>query len=608
MIRSYFKLLTFFLQHRLRLTILATGMALLPMLFMLASPTNALAEGGVPGGDIANPVVRAVDIAKPAIVRIFTTINGHVTVHFTSTQSATFPLNGGNYKLEFSGSGAFISAHGDILTANHVVNPPHDSELNDALFQMAAQDVADYINQNFNATTPYTAEDALALMTNGNFSTDTQYGQPSSYVYFSTDYNGAFSQTDLQKLGPDVRLHVAKIEQSSATNIHDVALIHVNINDTPSIQLGDSTGVAQLDDLTIIGFPGNADINTKQDPTQLLTSSVNKVYVSALKDNDMGSSLIQVGGNVEHGDSGGPALDSNGTIVGIVSSYSSDADYPLGTSFLQASSNAQNLLLAQGLDTTPGPFEKAWKQAFADYASTAPGHWHTAQREFQKLSDKYPNFNAVTPYLNYAADQASHEKLPTPASSSTNYAAWAIGIGSILLLVLLVLGCLLFFASRRKKLSSNASSTPFATSGIQTGSSTQGTIPTHPFPAWESLPQTYAGTSAPLPYGVQPNATPAQSAQAWPQQDFVAPTPAPPYTPQQEFPGSLPESAAWQQKSSFMPPSPTPTIFERWQSPDGTPTPPPTSTENQGDENKVPTGKLLNTHWQTNNPDPNDAL
>ena len=129
MIRNYFKPLTFFLQHRLRTTILAICVALLPMIFMLVSPTNALAEGGVPGGNISNPVVRAVDIAKPAIVRIFTNINGRVTVHFTATQSATFPLNGGNYKLEFSGSGAFISAHGDILTANHVVNPPHDSGL-----------------------------------------------------------------------------------------------------------------------------------------------------------------------------------------------------------------------------------------------------------------------------------------------------------------------------------------------------------------------------------------------------------------------------------------------------------------------------------------------
>src|SRR6202022_751076 len=99
---------------------------------------------------------------------------------------------------------------------------------------------------------------------------------------------------------------VDKIEQQSPTDVHDVAIIHVNMSDTPAVQLGDSSGVAQQDELTIIGFPGNADINNKNNPTQLLTSSVNKIYVSALKENDMSSPLIQVGGNVEHGDSGGP--------------------------------------------------------------------------------------------------------------------------------------------------------------------------------------------------------------------------------------------------------------------------------------------------------------
>jgi S1-C subfamily serine protease len=607
--KNYFKLLSFLRQHRLRSTILTPGMTLLSLIFMLASPTNVLAAGGIPGGNIADPVVRAVDIAKPAVVRIFTTISGNVTVHFTSTQSATFPLNGGNYKLEFSGSGAFISAHGDILTANHVVNPPHDSQLNDSLFQTAAQDVADYINQNFNATTPYTAEDALAFMTNGNFRTDTLYGKPSSDVYFSTDYSGPSSQTDFKKLGSDVRLHVNKIEQYSATNIHDVAIIHINMNDTPSIQLGDSSGVAQLDTLTIIGFPGNADISTKQDPTQLLTSSVNKVYVSALKDNDMGSSLIQVGGNVEHGDSGGPALDSSGTIIGVVSSYSSEADYPLGTSFLQASSNAQNLLLAQGLDTTPGPFEKAWRQAFTDYASTAPGHWHKAQQEFQKLSDKYLNFNGMTPYLNYAADQASHEKLPTAATpSAPNYGAWEVGIAGILLLFLIVLGGLLFFMAKRQKSSHSAPFVSSTASGGQASASAQGIMPTHPFPEWEMQQQSYPGQqNTPLPYGVQPNTLPAPGMQSWPQQDFIAPTPALPYTPQQEFSGSLPESAAWQQKSPFLPTSPTPTIFERWQSPSTIPTPPSMITEGQGEDNKVPTGKLVIPRWQTTNSNTNDV-
>ncbi|MBA2392858.1 MAG: trypsin-like peptidase domain-containing protein [Ktedonobacteraceae bacterium] len=584
--------------RRFHSTIFTTGMTLLSMILLFASPANALAAGGIPGGNIANPVVRAVDVAKPAIVRIFTTIGGSVTVHITSTQSATFPLNGGSYKLELSGSGAFISAHGDILTANHVVSPPHDSELNDSLFQMAAQDVADYINQNFTTTAPYTAEEALALMTNGNFRTDTHYGQPSSDVYFSTDYSGPSPQSDFKKLGSDVRMHVSKIEQYSATNIHDVALIHVNLNDTPSIQLGDSSNVTQLDELTIIGFPGNADITTNQDPTQILTSSVNKVYVSALKTNDMGSALIQVGGNVEHGDSGGPALDSNGTIVGVVSSYSSNADYPLATSFLQASVNAQNLFLAQGLDTTPGPFEKAWQQAFTDYASKAPGHWHKAQRELQSLANKYLNFNGVTPYLDYAATQATHEKLPMPTTSSPNYGIWAVGIVGIVLLI--VIGALLFFMMKRKKSAPVAPVVPSTASGMQVGASTQGTTPTRPFPEWEAQRQAYPSPNTPLPYGAQPNAP----AQAWPQQDFRVPTPVP-YTPQQQFSGPLPEPAAWQQRSP-VPASPTPTLFETWQSPSGIPAPPPPSMI-AGEDNRIPTGNLSTPRWQNTDSNTNNT-
>lgn len=66
---------------------------------IIAVPTTYAAA--VPGGNIANPVVRAVDIAEPAVVRMLTTLGGRLTVHFTSTISPTFPLDGGTYKLEY---------------------------------------------------------------------------------------------------------------------------------------------------------------------------------------------------------------------------------------------------------------------------------------------------------------------------------------------------------------------------------------------------------------------------------------------------------------------------------------------------------------------------
>jgi hypothetical protein len=129
----------------------------------------------------------------------------------------------------------------------------------------------------------------------------------------------------------------------------------------PSIQLDSSSTVNEQDNLTLIGYPGLGDLSTN--PTNLLTSSINKIYVSALKTTDSGAPVIQVGGNVEHGDSGGPALDNSGHIVGIVSfGYSGiNGDYGQ-TSFLQASSSALTLIKQLGISTTPGAFLDAGYQ------------------------------------------------------------------------------------------------------------------------------------------------------------------------------------------------------------------------------------------------------
>src|SRR5205807_10539614 len=134
-------------------------------------------------------------------------------------------------------------------------------------------------------------------------------------------------------------------------------------------------------------------------------------------------------------------------IVGIVSF---GAAGPGSTSFLQASNSAQALVQGLGLNTTPGSFQKSWGQAFTDYASGTPGHWHKAQQEFQQIAAHYPLFKAITPYLDYITAQAKTEKVsqstPQPSSTgSTSPGALTnnlaiIGGGVVVLLALLLFG------------------------------------------------------------------------------------------------------------------------------------------------------------------------
>src|SRR6266480_4712594 len=437
-------------RYQLLSVIVMVGIVCLTLLSLAGNSPKVYADG-IPGGNVSDPVVRAVDIAKPAVVRIITMLSGQLTVHFASpaNRDVTFPQGNSGYQMAFSGSGTFITATGEILTADHVVNPPQQ-DLDQFLQQQAAQDVATYINQVLKANPPVSADQVTAQLTSGQLRSNAQYSTLQSRVYLSTAYTGPLSVTNIQDVPSNVYAPVDRIEKQSSFTDKDVAIIHVsNMNDMAMVQLGDSSSVQQQDNLTIIGFPGNGDVagNTA---TDLLTLSVNQVFVSSIKTTNSGAPLLQVGGNVEHGDSGGPALDNNGTIVGIVSFGSASGQG--STSFLQASSSASALVQSLGLNTTPGPFQKAWNQAYTDYSSNIPGHWHKAQIEFEQIATKYPQFKAIQPYLDYATSQAKIEKVPQtkpqttiqPTTSSSSMLGMIIGVGAVLLAILLLFGVIVF--------------------------------------------------------------------------------------------------------------------------------------------------------------------
>jgi S1-C subfamily serine protease len=435
---------------------LALGMTFFSIIgFMGITPVAQASE--IPGGTVTDPVVRAVDIAKPAVVRIFTTINGQLIVHFSPQQSVTFPLDGKSYSWEATGTGAFISAHGDILTADHVVNPPHDSESSQLFDMDAAPDVANYINEYTKPHTPVTQDDIEQELTSGQLPSDVHYGTVQNQVFLSTDYSGPLTATDLKSVPAHLQAPIDRIEKASAVDKKDVAIVHVNINDTPSVQLGDSSDIQQQDGLTIIGFPGAGDVS--QSPTNLLATSVNEILVSSVKTTDQGAQVIQVAGNVEDGDSGGPALDSNGNVMGVVSFGLSDEG---STNFLQASNSARDLVQSLHLDTTPGPFQKVWSQAFNDYAATAPGHWHKAQQELAAIHSHYPLFLAIMPYLQLAQTQARQERVPQHPTSSSQPRSHTISplVWTILAAVVVIVFTLAFFAPTMRRRKNKAPLTP----------------------------------------------------------------------------------------------------------------------------------------------------
>jgi S1-C subfamily serine protease len=467
-----------------------------------------------PGGDIQNPVVRNIDIARPAVVRIetaFATVS--LAIHYCTSENdviAAPPVGG-------LGSGAFISSSGDILTAGHVVKaPPGDLESFELEQTALANQIAALIKAHCHQTVDPT--NLVNLYFNNPSLFQFTFSDPVDKVWLDTSYNGPYTQSSVHDVTfyPYSVKGIYNFETDQGGIGNDVSIIHIDgLTDMPSIPIGDSDAVSPTDTLTIIGYPGNGDANHYNQgepiavPNDFLTESINQVYVSAIKTNDQGGKLIQVGGNVEHGDSGGPALNADGQIVGVVSF--GGTDQPDGTSFLQATSNAQALIQQANIDMTPGKFETLWRQALTDFGSTAAGHWHKAAKELQTIQSDYPNFHGADAYLIYAQQQAQTESTSLGAGLTASGTTLAgIGLAAIALIALVAVIIAAVSSRRKSKPAVAVAAVPDRAMMPAMQAPPSGYPPAQPqgYPVAPPPPSPYgqAQASTPSPYGQPPSA------------------------------------------------------------------------------------------------------
>jgi type II secretory pathway pseudopilin PulG len=466
---------------------------------VLAAPMRAHAGSPHPGGNIKSSVVFHVDVAQPSIVRILTPVNGSLHVQLCTNVAKNY-----SFSFYITGSGAFISSHGDILTADHVVNPPQGDLTLFALQNLATRIASDLQTSCNKSETPDQVFNELGtLYVNGSSSITATYQPFKSSIWYSTSFVGSYPDKGVL----DTTMYPLQVKAESSFSKNDVAIAHADLQDTPSIKIGDSDAVSPTDNLTVLGFPGNGDLgDTLKDehPNNFLTESINLLYVSAVKKNDNGGTLIQIGGNVEPGDSGGPALNANGEVVAVVS-FSRSAATPdeVGqTHFLQATSSVLPLLSQANIDQTPGAFQTRWQQALTDFASNNNDHWHKAASDLQAINHDYPNFQGVQDYLAYAQNQAQSEK--TGLNLFTNMDTTSLlGYGLIGLAIIVLVSTVLIVVlnnrrqARRQKEAVLATASSYLTMGSSMGAASPTPSPSSPY------------TSIPLPYTNAPTPSPS---------------------------------------------------------------------------------------------------
>src|SRR5262249_43753896 len=122
----------------------------------------------------------------------------------------------------------------------------------------------------------------------------------------------------------------------------DVAIIKVKTENAPALPIGDSKRTQVADPIVVIGYPGVADMKALLDEKSQLQASVTEGSVSSLKNATSGEQILQISAPISHGNSGGPALDMQGNVIGLAT-FGNESEIQ-GFNFLVASATLKELI------------------------------------------------------------------------------------------------------------------------------------------------------------------------------------------------------------------------------------------------------------------------
>jgi S1-C subfamily serine protease len=294
------------------------------------------------------------------------------------------------------GTGFIVTPDGYLLTNTHVVQPA-DEDLKKAV----VESIADLVNEDAGQIEKAVEEllpgetihpDAAERLKNVLAQ---QYAAKADFD-FSRDIFAVAPAARENESSPmtEKRCEITKL--GKPTPGKDVAVLKIEGTDLPTLPLAASIedgGVRTGSDLLIIGYPGNVAFDSDFTLRSRMQPSLTIGHVSGVKDMADGWQVIQTDTTINHGNSGGPALNDAGQVVGLATFTLKDSE---GLNFAIAIDVAHQFLDQVNVKPRESSFTRNYNQALAEYER--PGHGH-ALRMFRELSDSHPDSGAVMEFV-----------------------------------------------------------------------------------------------------------------------------------------------------------------------------------------------------------------
>lgn len=420
--------------------------------------------------EVPNAAQKNMAMNKPGVVFISTYYTLSLIIQSAGATAAGVPeLAGATYEVQTggTGSGFVISPDGYILTNGHVVNTPEDQLAWSALtaaYPLIIEDLTYYVYLGMYGFEPTQAEMDYLLP-----EVMAQFGSEQALIsdLYTSYKSGEIKLDDIQRKvyiqqGAFVSGKKIPVEQGLQADVKavdfdgfskegevigkDIAILKVTGENMPTVKIGDSSLMQVGDEVIVIGYPGVATFQDFLNEESHLEPTVTSGIVSAKKNLTDGSEVIQTDAALTYGNSGGPAFNAAGEVIGIASMVATEqGEQKVGFSYLRPSNIANEFLTEKNIENTRGLTDQHWSEALDLYWNK---HYTPAIEEFENAKRLYAQLVDAEDYITQSQSAISRgEEVPLTWFTTTNM----IWVGVAIVVIGLVVALVIVILKKKKK-------------------------------------------------------------------------------------------------------------------------------------------------------------
>lgn len=351
----------------------------------------------------ASPQQQIALSAKPSVVRVW------------GAYVAVFDIGGDKFQQSIGGSGTgfFITEDGYIATNAHVVSSIHDGDAKakEALERALYAELDRKYAAQLARLSRHQLQQLIASIKMVSL-------KKLAYVVLP---NGDQLDYEIKQMG------------ASGTG-RDCALLKVKTAGAPSLPIGDSEKSQVADAIVVIGYPGVADFEQLLDEKSQLQASVTDGTISSLKRATSGEQILQISAPITHGNSGGPAIDLAGNVVGLAT-FGNQGEVQ-GFNFLVASATLMELVKEAKLELAPSPTSAAWRAGLQHFWAD---EYTQAIARFEEVETSFPAHSEARNLIRLSRQAQKDGKEKPPPSNGSMIAGVVIAIVVVVVAVIAVI-------------------------------------------------------------------------------------------------------------------------------------------------------------------------